>query len=116
MGDGGTHHADCCQFFCLSHLVFKTFNLADIFKGNNGHILLLGVLAFKVFFIRGVELCQGVTESESLVILAFKKTGISSGKAGRINGKALFMGNFGKFIIIANIAAINEIGFEKCVA
>ena len=38
------------------------------------------------------------------------------GKAGRINGKAVFMGDFGKFIIIANIAAINEIGFEKRVA
>ena len=38
------------------------------------------------------------------------------GEAGRVNGKALFMGNFGKFIIIANIAAINEIGFKKRVA
>ena len=37
-------------------------------------------------------------------------------KAGWINGKFLLMGDFGKLIIIANIAAINEIGFEKRVA
>ena len=38
------------------------------------------------------------------------------GKAGRINGKPLLLGDLGKFIIIANIAAINKIGFEKRLA
>ena len=37
-------------------------------------------------------------------------------KAGWINDKSLLIGDFDKFIIITNIAAINKIGFEKCVA